>query len=93
MWMLRHAESTVRERSQGNIRLRGCGADIDMKLEVGRPALWTWPFCGVGGTDKFSLSLSPFCFPVCTREALVWIRISLELLKPLIRIHDSSHCV
>lgn len=93
MWMLRHAESTVRERSQGNIRPRGCGAGTNMRLEVGRLALWTSPFCGVGGMDKFSLSLSLFHFPVCTSGALVWIRISLELLKLLIRIHDSSHCV
>lgn len=51
MWMLKHVESTVEERSRGESHTSDCGAGTNMRREVGRPVLWTLLFCGVGGMD------------------------------------------
>lgn len=40
------------ERSKGESHTSDCGAGTNMSREVGRPALWTSLFCGVGGMDK-----------------------------------------
>lgn len=48
----KHVESPVEERSQGESHTSDCGAGTNMSREVGRPALWTSLFCGVGGMDK-----------------------------------------